>query len=216
VAAGGRVLDRVGEEVGRHLLEALPVQPDIERALGQEQLHVQALVGRHRTERDAGLAQGLAQVDALQRQHHLPGFEPRDLHQIAGQLREHRHLGQDDVGGAADLRHLIQPPDDLRRGPERRQRIAQLMAQRAQEAMRALDGAFAHQQLVLEMVDVGAQVGAVAHQLDEPDDVAALASDRLHAAHHPDPGAVLAHMPPVVFRAAVPGGHLQLLLVESL
>ena len=127
-----RELGGIGEQVADHLGQPHRIAVDPHR-LVRKRDHGRNEPAR---ERRPGLleraADDLAQVGRLLVQLDLAGGDARDVEQVVDQAREVPHLALDDVplgraGGAFAPRH------QLERGDDRRQRVAQLVAEHGEE-----------------------------------------------------------------------------------
>ena len=140
-AARAGELGGVGEQVADHLRQPHRIAVDPQRLLGHRQ-HRRRRPASHRRLRLLEGAHGnVAQVDSLSVQLDLAGGDARDIEQVVDESRQVPDLALDDVplrrgDSALPARH------QLERGDDRRQRVAQLVAEHGQEFVLDAAGRF--------------------------------------------------------------------------
>src|SRR5690606_23308861 len=195
-AAFGCELDRVVEQVVEHLHQADLVADHPQRLVGDlgGELLATGLHGRGRGL--DGRVHHLLQSHGLAAQVDLATDDAPDVQQVVDQPRELADLARQDVPGGAQVRGggLFQLHDG-HRVADRRQRVAQLVAEHCQEVMEvALLG--------LQPGDAAA-VAEVAGDLGEPQVVTGSVVHGGDEHAGPEPAAVLADAPALVLEAAV-------------
>ena len=132
------VLDRVGDEVEQHLLQAQRVDKRASaRGFRVCLLETDAALCRERLCEREDLVDGLADLDRLDREGDPPGLDPGDVEQFVDESQQVLATAQDVPRPLAFLFVRGVTPEDLRESEDRRQRRSQLVAHvREEEALR--------------------------------------------------------------------------------
>ncbi len=127
---GVAVLGGVRQQVGQHLREARRIGVDHQAPGGNRDVQDLPLPLEDRARQLDGTAGDLGQFDPFLPKFDLPVRDPRDVEQVVDEPHQALDLSLDDVLLA---RRLILEAHQLQRRQDRRQRIAQLVAEHGQE-----------------------------------------------------------------------------------
>ena len=166
-AAGGRVLERVREEVRDDLLDPDRIRVDRDGLAPERHGEIQPLEPRRLREPGHRLADDLVQVDDLAPQRDLAARHAGDLEQVVHQSREPACLPLDDPAGPL----AVGRADERQREQDRAEGVPQLVAEHREELVSRVDRAT---QLVHEVprdVLPPAAADGGLHRADEGEDL---------------------------------------------
>ena len=204
LAAVGRVLGRVADQVDDHLGQARRVACHAHRLRRQAHFQHMAIGGDDRSHRFDRCGDHRVQVERHLVELDLAAGDAAHVEQVVDQARQVADLAVDQVLAPGELGRDRLAIHDLDRVADRRERVAQFMRQHRDEFVDALALGF-------EFLHAP-PLGQVAGDLGETVARAVLVAQRGDRHVGPEPRAVAPDAPAGVFRKAERGGHLEFAL----
>ena len=136
--AWGAVAARVRQQVDDDLLDARRIDERDDRRAGLRERDALAVALEFRARRLDGVVEDLAQVDVLQPEVDVAARDARDVDQVVDDTRQHGGLALDHFMQPRDLGAVLRSVQQLERIGDRRERVAQLVAEHREELVLAL------------------------------------------------------------------------------
>jgi hypothetical protein len=131
-----RVLGGIDQEVGQDLGDARRIAPHGDFRVGQYHAQVLLLAFNERSDLFHRRMHASPEVHLAHVEHGVAAGDARDVQQIVDQMREMAHLAIDDAAGFAHASRIVAGElQHLGRGADRRERIAQFVRERGEEAI---------------------------------------------------------------------------------